>query len=74
MEHRSADVADRTARLIAATERSRRRARPLPRGPKGKELEEALLLAAQFKAPPRGALEYPVLKRLIETRVDKRTE
>lgn len=73
MEHRAADVADRTTRLIAATERSRRKVRPLPRGPKGEELEEALLLAAQFKAPRRGALEYPVLKRLIGARVDGRT-
>ncbi len=45
----------------------------MPRGPQGKELEEALLLAAEFPAPQRRALEYPVLKRLIETRVDKRS-
>ncbi len=45
----------------------------MPRGSKGEELEEALLLAAQFKAPRRGALEYPVLKRLIGARVDGRT-
>ena len=71
MEHGSREIADRTARLIAATERSRRRAGP-SRRPKGEELEEALLLAAQFPASPRGDLEYPVLKRLIETRADRR--
>lgn len=71
MEGPSPDVADRTARLVAATERSRGKIAPMPPRPKGEEIEDALRLAAEFPARRRGALEYPVLKHLVESRSGK---
>lgn len=71
MEDRFTDIAERTARLVAATERSRASAGPSLRRSKGNELEEALRLAAAFPTRQRGRLEYPVLKHLVKSRASK---